>query len=85
MVFAEIGVVDEQGDLLPPGQLGEFACRRPHVMAGYCNDPESSRAAFKHGWLHGGGLRRGAPRSATGRALRYILRQRLREHYGKGE
>ncbi len=54
--FVEIGVMDEEGNLLPPGQLGEFVYRSPHVMTGYYNDPESNEAAFKYGWFHSGDL-----------------------------
>jgi len=55
-VFVEIGVMDEEGNLLPPGQLGEFVYRSPHVMEGYYQDAESNEAAFRYGWFHSGDL-----------------------------
>ncbi len=49
----EVAVLDEDGNPLPPGEVGEIATRGEHVMAGYYNDPEQTEAFFKgmkDGW-----------------------------------
>ncbi len=49
----EVAVLDEEGNPLPPGEVGEIATRGDHLMAGYYNDPEQTEAFFKgmnDGW-----------------------------------
>ncbi len=41
---------------LPPGEVGELIVRGPQVMAGYWNDPESTAAVLRNGWLFTGDL-----------------------------
>lgn len=55
-VHVEIGVMDEQGKLLPPGQVGEFVYRAPTVMKGYFNNEEENEKAFRYGWFHSGDM-----------------------------
>ncbi len=50
----EIGIVDEQGELLPVGASGEIAVCGPNVMSGYENDPEANKRAFVKGWFKTG-------------------------------
>jgi long-chain acyl-CoA synthetase len=51
----EIKVVDEQGDILPPGQQGELCIRGTCVTKGYLNKPEATKEAFDAtGWFHSG-------------------------------
>lgn len=47
-----IGVVDETGMLLPPGEAGEVVVRAPHLMSGYWNLPDRSAQTVREGWLH---------------------------------
>ena len=48
----EIAIIDGDGNLLPPGQVGEIVARGPRVMAGYWKDEEKTAQAFtKDGWL----------------------------------
>jgi long-chain acyl-CoA synthetase len=47
-----IGVVDDEGRPLPPGEAGEVVVRAPHLMSGYWNLPELSAKAVRNGWLH---------------------------------
>ncbi|NYT24183.1 AMP-binding protein [Alcaligenaceae bacterium] len=55
--FAELRVVDEAGNDLPAGQVGEFLVRTPTVMQGYFRDPEQTQAAFRDGeWFITGDL-----------------------------
>lgn len=42
----EVFVVDEDGTRLPPGEVGQFVVRGPHVMAGYWRRPELTAERF---------------------------------------
>jgi acyl-CoA synthetase (AMP-forming)/AMP-acid ligase II len=55
---ADVGVMDEDGRLLPPGEVGEIVCRGPQTMAYYWNRPEATARAFRGGWLHTGDIGR---------------------------
>jgi len=54
----EVRIVDEDGDEVPVGEVGEIVTRGPHVMKGYHNDPEATQERIKDGWLHTGDLAR---------------------------
>jgi acyl-CoA synthetase (AMP-forming)/AMP-acid ligase II len=45
-VALDVAVVDEAGNLLPPGQPGEIAVRGPTVMAAYVADAKATDDAF---------------------------------------
>lgn len=51
---SEIGVLDDEGRLLPRGATGEIAVRGPNVMRGYEDDPQANATAFINGWLRTG-------------------------------
>ncbi len=52
MPDVEMRVIDEEGNELPPGEIGEFVARGPRVMSGYWKDEEKTAKAFtKDGWL----------------------------------
>ncbi len=56
VLFSEVGVVDAQDRLLPPGQAGEIVARGPNVMLGYWNRPELTAEALRGGWMHTGDI-----------------------------
>jgi acyl-CoA synthetase (AMP-forming)/AMP-acid ligase II len=50
----EVRIVDEDGNDLPLGGIGEIWVRSPLNMIGYWNQPEANAAVFKDGWLRTG-------------------------------
>jgi long-chain acyl-CoA synthetase len=55
-VVNERAIMDENGTLLPPGEVGELVHRGPNVMMGYYKDPDATLLARRHGWHHTGDL-----------------------------
>ena len=55
-VVNETAIMDDAGNLLPPGQIGEIVHRGPNVMMGYYKDPAATQAARAFGWHHTGDL-----------------------------
>jgi long-chain acyl-CoA synthetase len=54
---AEIKVIDEEGNALPPGQQGELCVRGTCVTRGYLNKPEATAVVFdEEGWFHSGDI-----------------------------
>ena len=47
----EVRVVDEQGQRLPPGDIGEIIVKGDTVMSGYWNNPEATAKSLRDGWL----------------------------------
>jgi len=54
--FFEMRIVDEQGQDLPPGEVGEIVGRGPIRMSGYYKDPIRTREAIRDGWVYTGDL-----------------------------
>jgi acyl-CoA synthetase (AMP-forming)/AMP-acid ligase II len=54
----QVAIMDPQGRLLPPGELGEIVYRGPSTMQGYLNNPEATDVAFAHGWFRSGDVGR---------------------------
>jgi fatty-acyl-CoA synthase len=53
----QIKIVDEQRRELPPGQVGELACRSDSVMLGYYRAPQAtSEVKDDQGWYYSGDL-----------------------------
>jgi long-chain acyl-CoA synthetase len=52
----EAAIMDDDGNLLPRGEIGELVHRGPNVMLGYYKDPASTANARKFGWHHTGDL-----------------------------
>lgn len=51
-----VHIVDEAGNELPPGGIGEVCIKGPTVMHGYWNQPEATAEVIKDGWFHTGDI-----------------------------
>ncbi|QKY68528.1 fatty acid--CoA ligase family protein [Lentibacillus sp. CBA3610] len=58
IVNVENKVVDEFGEEVSPGEVGELAVRGPNVMKGYYKSEEETAVALRGGWLHTGDMAR---------------------------
>jgi acyl-CoA synthetase (AMP-forming)/AMP-acid ligase II len=52
----ETQIVDEAGDPVPRGEVGELAVRGDGVMREYYKNPEATVRAIRNGWLHTGDM-----------------------------
>jgi long-chain acyl-CoA synthetase len=53
----ECGIMDDEGRLLPPGEVGELVVRGPQVMKGYWQrDEETAKVLTSDGWLRTGDI-----------------------------
>lgn len=52
----ETRIVDEAGDEVAVGEVGEIVHRSPQLTRGYYRDDERTRSAFAGGWFHSGDL-----------------------------
>ena len=52
----QVGILDDDGHLMPTGERGEICCRGPLVTPGYFNKPEATAEARKYGWHHTGDI-----------------------------
>jgi acyl-CoA synthetase (AMP-forming)/AMP-acid ligase II len=50
----KVSIMDEAGNLLPSGQLGEVVIQGPNVIEGYENNPEANAKSFTNGWFRTG-------------------------------
>lgn len=52
----ETRIVDDAGNELPAGAVGEIVHRSPQLMVGYFKDEARTAQAFEGGWFHSGDL-----------------------------
>jgi len=52
----EVRIVDDAGQPVRPGEVGEIICKSDQIMLGYWNNPEETQKALRGGWLHTGDL-----------------------------
>jgi len=50
----EVAIMDEAGNLLPPGATGEIVIRGANVTPGYDQNTAANESAFRQGWLRTG-------------------------------
>jgi len=58
MPFFDVRLVDEAGNEVADGALGEVLLRSPTVTPGYWNRPDATSEAIRDGWLHTGDIAR---------------------------
>ena len=49
-IISELGVLDDEGQVLPPGERGEIAVKGPMVSEGYYEAPEETAKIRVNGW-----------------------------------
>jgi long-chain acyl-CoA synthetase len=54
----EVRILDDDGNDVPPGEVGEIVMRGPNVMLGYRNMPAETAKVLHDGWLHSGDMGR---------------------------
>jgi long-chain acyl-CoA synthetase len=52
VMVAKVRIMDDNGKILPPGEVGEIVIRSHQVMEAYYNKPEASAETLRGGWLH---------------------------------
>jgi len=50
----QISIMDESGNHLPQGQVGEVVISGPNVIRGYENNPEANASSFVNEWFRTG-------------------------------
>lgn len=56
VVGCRVEVIDEDGRILPHGEVGEVVVQGDNVMLGYWNKPDETERALRDGWYHSGDL-----------------------------
>jgi len=56
--IAHLRLVDEDGESVPTGEIGEIVVKGPHATPGYWNRPDADEETFSEGWLHTGDMAR---------------------------
>ncbi|HZG70920.1 MAG TPA: AMP-binding protein, partial [Chondromyces sp.] len=55
-IINDTAIMDEEGNILPKGQIGEIVHRGPNVMNGYYKNEEETKRSQAFGWHHTGDL-----------------------------
>lgn len=58
VMFCDIAIVDDNGNSVPRGEIGELLIKGPHVMKEYWGLPEKTKEAIRDGWFYSGDLMR---------------------------
>ena len=54
VMHAQAKIVDADGEIVPPGSVGELWVAGPNITPGYWRRDDANRSAFTDGWLHTG-------------------------------
>jgi long-chain acyl-CoA synthetase len=54
----DVKCVDDDGNAVPQGEVGELWVKGSSVIKGYLNRPDANEASFTDGWLHTGDVAR---------------------------
>ena len=54
----ETSIVNENGETVAPGEVGELIVKGDNIMLGYWNLPDATKNALRGGWLHTGDVAR---------------------------
>ncbi|MDA0834171.1 MAG: AMP-binding protein [Planctomycetota bacterium] len=49
-------IVNQDGNTVAPGEIGELRARGPNIMLGYWSDPDATSERIRDGWLYTGDL-----------------------------
>lgn len=52
----EVKVVNKEGEVVKPGEIGVIIVRSPHMMSRYWKNLEATKEALKDGWLYTGDM-----------------------------
>ncbi|WP_262173921.1 class I adenylate-forming enzyme family protein [Saccharococcus sp. Marseille-Q5394] len=55
-LFVDMKIVDDEGNVVADGEVGEIICKGSLVMQGYWNNKQATEETLKDGWLHTGDL-----------------------------
>lgn len=58
VMFCDIKLIDDDGNEVEKGEIGELLIKGPHVMKEYWGLPEKTNEAIKDGWFYSGDLMR---------------------------
>jgi fatty-acyl-CoA synthase len=54
VMHVDVKIVDDNGDEVPVGTVGELWAKGPTIIKSYWNKPEANKSSFTDGWLHTG-------------------------------
>ena len=57
-VNTEVRLLDDAGEPVAPGEVGELFSRSPYLFAGYWQKPEETAKSLRNGWVSAGDLAR---------------------------
>ena len=56
LIGVQVKIIDNAGNELPTGEVGELAARGPNIMKGYWNKPEQTAEVLVDGWYRSGDM-----------------------------
>ncbi|MEC5425626.1 o-succinylbenzoate--CoA ligase [Virgibacillus sp. C22-A2] len=56
VLFCDISIVDDKGEAVEQGEIGELLIKGPNIMKEYWGLPEETKETIRDGWLYSGDL-----------------------------